>query len=637
MDNNQSSTSARETTKGSTDQSTLEGVERGHPTTLPSKGRAQPANPAPQSRKNVRCRFFNTKQGCRAGTSCPFLHESTTPGHVKQTVSPHVNGPEVSSAPRERDSVLQNHGVAQPSGQTRSRPSVQKPVSKAQTRDPREYQINQLRRRYAPTEIAVAGGSSFTFKLKPTDPDFPFELDNLECTIVVPSAYPAQGLPSLKVGNRELDRGFQINVEKGFDALVRKSPNKTLLGYLNDLDRELEAFLTTQKAQTIKLVANTGKISTSQQVPVVLGSPDAVSSDVSSAQNSLPFGAVNQHTPKEVEDARRKRDIEVRQLEARLGRQSLFAKSADGLAFTIPVQFRKAASIPVSVQSVKTLRLFVPLTYNLEPCSVNFDRPEDENVHILEDAFEWRVRQHPEMTLMTHLNYFIQNATTLADDERQRQSNASQGPTTNPDSIETHRTRETSPGPLPDNGEPSDKPHVQIIPRPPEWTSTVAADQDSSDSYDSEEFSEDDSDDEGGAQIPENQVQSTPERGILLSFPNLELYGIELLEINLLSVTIRCDRCKTTTDVKNIKPRTSNEPSGVKNENCSKCGTVMSIGENRPSFIEVGELTRSGFRKDLMHTNSIRAGFLDLDGCVIVDLLPRFAYLICFVKLSDLE
>ena len=30
----------------------------------------------------------------------------------------------------------------------------------------------------------------------------------------------------------------------------------------------------------------------------------------------------------------------------------------------------------------------------------------------------------------------------------------------------------------------------------------------------------------------------------------------------------------------------------------------------------------SGYRKDIMHANSIRAGYLDLDGCTIVDLLP---------------
>lgn len=31
-----------------------------------------------------------------------------------------------------------------------------------------------------------------------------------------------------------------------------------------------------------------------------------------------------------------------------------------------------------------------------------------------------------------------------------------------------------------------------------------------------------------------------------------------------------------------------------------------------------------GYRMDLMHANSVRAGYIDLDGCTIVDLLPRY-------------
>lgn len=31
----------------------------------------------------------------------------------------------------------------------------------------------------------------------------------------------------------------------------------------------------------------------------------------------------------------------------------------------------------------------------------------------------------------------------------------------------------------------------------------------------------------------------------------------------------------------------------------------------------------TGFRRQLMHPNSNRAGYLDLDGCTVVDLLPR--------------
>ena len=34
-------------------------------------------------------------------------------------------------------------------------------------------------------------------------------------------------------------------------------------------------------------------------------------------------------------------------------------------------------------------------------------------------------------------------------------------------------------------------------------------------------------------------------------------------------------------------------------------------------------LRSPGYRKALMHAHSARAGYLDLDGCTVVDMLPR--------------
>lgn len=45
----------------------------------------------------------------------------------------------------------------------------------------------------------------------------------------------------------------------------------------------------------------------------------------------------------------------------------------------------------------------------------------------------------------------------------------------------------------------------------------------------------------------------------------------------------------------------------AKSESCKKCASALSIT----------------YRKDLVHANAVRAGFLDLEGCVAVDMLPR--------------
>jgi hypothetical protein len=65
----------------------------------------------------------------------------------------------------------------------------------------------------------------------------------------------------------------------------------------------------------------------------------------------------------------------------------------------------------------------------------------------------------------------------------------------------------------------------------------------------------------------------------MLSLPFLELHGIELLELVSLSLTIKCDRCKTAVDVPNIK-NSSGDSSGIRSESCRKCANALDIGNN---------------------------------------------------------
>ena len=149
--------------------------------------------------------------------------------------------------------------------------------------------------------------------------------------------------------------------------------------------------------------------------------------------------------------------------------------------------------------------------------------------------------------------------------------------------------------------EKDDRSHIKVIPRPPEWT--VADDAESSgsnysDSYDSgDEFTDNEHETHVLEAVPEG-----PERGVSLSFPMLELYGIELLELISLYVTVKCERCKETMEFDNIRSASLDRL-----DSCKKCASSLSIG----------------FRKELMHQNSVRAGYLDLNGCTVLDMLPR--------------
>ena len=53
-------------------------------------------------------------------------------------------------------------------------------------------------------------------------------------------------------------------------------------------------------------------------------------------------------------------------------------------------------------------------------------------------------------------------------------------------------------------------------------------------------------------------------------------------------------------DINNLRDKSQ------KSESCKKCAMPLSVG----------------FRRELMHTNSVRAGYLDLEGCTVVDMLP---------------
>jgi uncharacterized CHY-type Zn-finger protein len=481
-------------------------------------------------------------------------------------------------------------GFVQPQAQL----VVTRPTSKAQTDDPREFQISQIKRRFSPETKDEGQTTSLTFQLNPSDPDFPFELNGLQCTLTVPKTFPGTGKPRLRARNPEMERGYQINVERGFEMLVDQFPQKSLLGLMNELDKNLEKFLTAEKAQTVKIVAITPK-TVSTQMPVV---PPEVG--VKPGAKSQPA----RFSYSQKAEARSKRESDIRQLEARMGRQPLFSKRADSTSFNIPLQVSKAVRLPVALQSLKDITLLVPLLYNLEPCTVVLNGVKSHESGLVEAAFERRANQQPELSLMAHVNHLAQTMHLMV---HETQETPRRVPVkiyvpevTVPSATEATASDSPKTATIDD-----EKPHLKVIPRPPEWTipSELSDEDECSDMYDSEEEFSDDED--GGIAVPDDRTTDGPETGVLLSFPFLELYGIELLKVASVSITVKCDRCKTGADVKNIQPQ-KGKSSPAKTEPCSKCANMLSVR----------------YRGELMHTNSIRAGYFDLEGCTIVDLLP---------------
>ena len=556
---------------------------------------------------------------CRAGNDCPFLHDDTRPpGAAVKYIPPEMAGASSSGGIPDEDGMVQDRrqAVTKPPASR----VVSKPVPQVQIQDPREYQLGQIRRRFSPKESkqsaselwGIEEGTLLKFSLKPSDPDFPFEMTALECALSVPTKFP-KCRPKLKVENKDIPRGFATNVESGFDGLVQEKPDSTLLELMKALDKNLETFLSAPKADTVKLVPNkdTRHLSTlpSRSVEPVTAPSKAdgeqtAGSEIKGASKGPEKKAVT-FTTQEKAEASKRRETETKQLEARMGRLPLFQKSSDGIAYTIPIEPRRPTELPVALKSVKAVQLFVPLLYPLQQCRVKLEGVDTAAAEPVEIGFELKVTDLKQTTLMGHINYLAQNMYHLAKAKP------------SPVQVQVHIQSAPEPTvPTVSKGkeiwgpQDAERSHIQYISRPLEWTvvnSEDVSDSDSDDVY-SYDTGDESSDGEGGVEVKASEGQEpsqppaqNPERGTAISFPFVELYGIELLEVVTLNLSVKCERCKEVMDVKGLK-------NGVpKPESCKKCASAFSIG----------------FRRDLVHANAVRAGFLDMEGCLVVDMLPR--------------
>lgn len=525
--------------------------------------------------------------------------------------------------------------VSRPPGGSLARAEApQRPVSNAESQNPREFQINQLRRRFRPKEETNDDGTSLEFGMAPSDPDFPFELDQLQCILFVPRSYPGQERPKLRVVNSEMDSAFQANVARGFDDIVntsiRMNTPGTLLRWMNTLDRQLERLLTTtERGPTLKFVPNVGSPSVSkgvEPVRVSMPKPEAKvprnTGSIQRQQASIPAPKV--YTGEEKAQAEKRRAMETKQLESRLGRLPLFQRSSDGLSYTVPVQLPKPDRLPNPLRSLKTVKLMVPQLYPLEPSTVKLLGVDGTETQSVEVGYAQWAKESSDLNLMSQINYLTSNMPNFAKTplkQLESEPEPEPEPAKEPSTIDTPELQET----LETGLQSDEKPHIRVVPRPPEWNVTENdSGNDTSDITDSEEEFTGDDDEEGGISVPTTAELSTAERGVALSFPFMELYGIELLELVGLYITIKCERCKEPLDVKNIPQAKENSDSySPKTESCNKCANSMSVGMCFMSGVWQFDLHCLGFRRQLMHPNSNRAGYLDLDGCTVGDLLPR--------------
>ncbi|KAJ5189417.1 Zinc finger CCCH-type [Penicillium cf. griseofulvum] len=583
------------------------------------------------STRRQKCRFFKSKKGCRLGAACPYLHDASAV-EAKQPVSEQQTP--AKSSGDESHSLAQaivtgaerlNIGENQSKQRSTAAPlQPQRPVSKLEQSDPREFQINQLRRRYRPQEVNDAQGCTLTFGLVPSDPDFPFELERLQCVLHVPSSYP-KGRPTLAVTNSEMEAAYQANIARGFDEIVdfsyRSNGRGTLLGWLNSLDKKLESLLTTlERGPTLKFFANLGDGSTTKEptkAPEKAPSQPSLSRGRGETPSATakPAPKVRTIAPRYTAEAKaaaeKRRATETKQLEARLGRLPMYQKLQDGRKYVIPVQPTKKDRLPRTLQALKTVKLIVPQLYPLEHSSIKLQGVEGHEVKAIEVGFTQWVQQTSQLSLVSQVNYLASNIHKFAETPLPKEEEELTGaaPPAVEEEEEDVNVEEPTKAPVgPSTQDNEDRPHLVVIPRPPEWSVPNPDDgaEGTSDesSYEEDEYS-DEEDEEGGAPVPASVDNNASGRGVALSFPFLELYGIELLEIMNLNITVKCERCKVSIDIKHVPQITDEKGQMPKMESCRKCANNMSVA----------------FRKQLMHSHANRAGYLDMGGCTIGDML----------------
>ena len=501
--------------------------------------------------------------------------------------------------------------------------AVARPAIEAGTEDQRASQIRQVQLRFRGKEASGEDGASLLqFDMQPSDPDFPFEIKALNCVLNVPEDFP-HASPSLRISNKEMERGYQLNVERGFDGIWSELRQKTLLNALKLLDRRLEPLLVAQKAETIKIISNAHKeprrISSPEKEPIKTHSvpPARATSSVQRPINPVP-------TQARVAEAHSKRQVEIQQLKQRLGRDPTFKSEANDSIFTVPITVRKTSTLPASLQYIRSLRLIVPDNYNIDPPVIQLQDREGEECVRVEKAFAKRAKERHDLTLLAHVNYLAQNMHTMATQRGEENLPSQPLPqATSEDTNEDFSKQDVLPLTAGDPQKP-DRSHVIFVPRPPEWD-WVESENENEDGHDAE-LNSDESDFSHSGSVSEavghqqsshdaSAVSAGPPResGVMLSFPSLELFNVELLELTSISVSVKCTRCKEIAEVQKLRPESSPESDTAasvtqagRNVTCKKCSLALYVA----------------FRPDLIHMSSQRAGYLDLEGCDPVDLLP---------------
>ncbi|CAN6664529.1 hypothetical protein TRVA0_036S00320 [Trichomonascus vanleenenianus] len=451
----------------------------------------------------------------------------------------------------------------------------------------RGVEINQIKRRF-PNHIESDNGLIYKLQLKPSDPDFAFDLDTLQFNLIVPKDYP-KSVPYIQVTNEEIPKGYSANVEIGFAELAQEQLGKmSLLNMINKLDHNLEDYLTREKRATIRIVR--------QKKVTRKASPEAASGDDTTPKptGAMSFNPTKVFIPGYV---KRQRLEQIDLLQHRMGgTMALFSHEPEiGSTYSLTVS-KSSEMLPPELQEPFRILLFIPADYNMSPCTISIPTVDNVEARNIENNFNHQAEVfRKNWSLSALMNYLFEKLDSLI---------------------------------LP----PADLITPQASPREADSTSiehdtdTAAGHEENDILAENDEIDENEENDDNDP-MPEdgedghkkeseasheesaNTMSEMPPldlRGTALILPHIKLSNIGFLECQVLNLVVKCNRCKTTNDLLNLASAPYGRESKAVGTACTKCNATLA----------------AAFRKDLIHAMNQRAGLLDFSNCTPYQLLP---------------
>ncbi|RCH84407.1 hypothetical protein CU098_002070, partial [Rhizopus stolonifer] len=506
--------------------------------------------------------------------------------------------------------------------------------------------------------------------IKPSDPDFPYELDALQLQLTIPKDYPEQPC-SVQVLNSDIPKGFAFNLEKGYATHVdpsRSAAHQTLVRQMNWLDRNMENLLQQAPAATVRFVSNHRQ--TKEEMGHVAAAVDIHSapqyntttapiSSSNQSSSSKPPVTLNPHhinktitpqpattipktenkriepkeaqkqpifTPAELLAAENRRKQELHTLQTRFCDSFRSSNKETMITLTMIINDTDFTHEQMIGGKELFIKYHIPTLYPLEPCTI-----EIENKKLDKTRSNWIVlgfNEHVangDYSLFENLNWLNRHLELLLSSppaqkteeqlETDKMARIQQKDLIPP--VKTTQLSATAAEFKPQQPAKKSlfdeqdivKKNKVIIVNDPSLVVDEQADEEEVEVELAEGFEQE-------ALVHTNENESAV---VNLAKPNVRkgteirlidppLENISLFRCTLLHVLVKCARCKDTVDIENIKPE-QEQTESKKTERWTTCPTCTSILGVK-------------FLGEFVHQGALSIGLLQLAGCSAYDLLP---------------